>query len=192
MTPSGTLSIVAGDGSLGPATPGPATSSPLGYADGVAVGSAGGFYIGDPSNSEVEQVTPAAPTDTTPPPTTSAPAAPAPTPQAVTTTPASTTPTIPLTTPRLVPVGLRITGIAVTATTIGWCQRAGCPYPASRLRFALNRATTVRVLLRALVHGHWKQVAATKLHGHRGANSDRIAGRWHGHLFPVGAVQILV
>ena len=41
-------------------------------------------------------------------------------------------------------------------------------------------------------HGHFTPVATTTLHGHRGINRDRIAGRWHGHLFPTGPVQILV
>jgi sugar lactone lactonase YvrE len=190
VTPSGTLSIIAGTGSLGAATPGPATSSPLRYPDGVAVDSAGNFYIGDQSNSEAEQVTPGTPTTTTP-----APAPPATTTAPTTTTPTTMTSTTP-TTPSAPPVGpaqLRITGITVTSTTIVWCQRgAGCRYPTTRLRFALNRATTLRLLLRTRVHGHWKKVATTTLDGHRGVNSDRIAGRWHGHLFPTGTVQILV
>jgi DNA-binding beta-propeller fold protein YncE len=194
VTPSGTLSIIAGTGSLGAATPGPATSSPLSYPGAVAVVSPGNFYIADSSNSEVEHVTPATSITTTPAPappaTTTAPTTTTPT-TPTTTTPATTTPTRP-STPPVGPVQLRITGISVTSTTIVWCQGAGCQYPTTRLRFALNRATSVRLLLRTLVHGHWKQVATTTLHGRRGINRDRIAGRWHGHLVPTGAVQILV
>ena len=58
ITPSGTLSIVAGSGSYGAPTPGPATSSALAQPSGVAVDSAGALYIGDTGNNEIEQVTP--------------------------------------------------------------------------------------------------------------------------------------
>lgn len=180
VTPSGVLSIIAGSGSLGPATPGPATSSPLRYPDAVAVDSRGNLYIADQSNSEIEEVTPDTPVTTTPapaPPATSTTTAPPTAPRATTTTTPSTL--------------LRITGIRATANTIVWCQNAGCRYPATQLRFALNRPAAVRLLLRTRAHGHWKQVATTTLRGHSGVNYDRIAGRWHGHLFPTGAVQIL-
>ena len=101
-----------------------------------------------------------------------------------------TTPTTPTTTPP--PVAPQIAGISATESTIVWCQGARCRYPATSLRFALNRATTVRLVLRTRVHGHFTPVATTTLHGHPGVNRDRIAGRWHGHLFPTGPVQILV
>jgi hypothetical protein len=42
---------------------------------------------------------------------------------------------------------LRITSTSATATTIVWFQGDGCQYPAARLRFTLNRATTVWLLL---------------------------------------------
>jgi len=58
VTPAGTLSIVAGDGSYGSPTPGPATSSDLDGPQGVAVDAAGDVYIADSSNNEVEMVTP--------------------------------------------------------------------------------------------------------------------------------------
>jgi hypothetical protein len=64
--------------------------------------------------------------------------------------------------------------------------------PATRLAFTLNRATTVQLLLRTVVHGRFKQDSITLLHGHRGVNRHRLAGRWHGHPFPIGRVQILV
>jgi hypothetical protein len=112
-------------------------------------------------------------------------AAPAPT------VPASTTPTTP-TTPPAPPVQPRIAGISATGTAIVWCQGDGCPYPTTSLRFALNRATSVRLVLRTRPRGHWTEVATAMLHGHRGVNRARIAGRWHGHLFPTGAVQVLV
>jgi sugar lactone lactonase YvrE len=182
VTPSGALSIIAGSGSLGRATPGPATSSPLAYPDAVAVDSLGSFYIADQSNSEVERVIPGTPVTTTP--------APAP-PATSTTTTTAPAPAPPATTATTPPAQLRITGIRATANAIVWCQSAGCRYPAARLRFALNRATAVRLLLRTRVHGHWKLVATTTLRGHSGINYHRIAGRWHGHLFPTGAVQIL-
>jgi hypothetical protein len=106
------------------------------------------------------------------------------------TPPTPTTPTPP--TPPVTPVRLRITKISATGPTIVWCRGAGCRYPATRLRFALNRATTVRLVLRTRVDGHWKQVATTTVHAHGGVNVDRIAGRWHGRLVPAGPVQILV
>jgi hypothetical protein len=53
------LSIIAGDGTANPPTPGPATSSPLNNPSGVAVDSSGNVYIADPANNVIEKVTPA-------------------------------------------------------------------------------------------------------------------------------------
>ena len=53
----GVISDYAGSEGYGPPTAGPATSSNLGYLNGVAVDSAGNLYIADISNSEVEKVT---------------------------------------------------------------------------------------------------------------------------------------
>ena len=131
-------------------------------------------------------VTSAPPSPTPTPPTTSTTSATPPTPSPPTTQ-TSTTP--PITPP---PVALQITAISATDQTILWCQGTGCRYPATSLRFTLNRATTVRLVLRTHGHGHFTPVASTTLHGHRDLNRDRIAGRWHGHLFPTGPVQILV
>jgi sugar lactone lactonase YvrE len=58
VTPSGTLSVVAGTGIVGTPTPGPATSSDLGDPEGVAVDAAGNLYIADTTNDVVEMVTP--------------------------------------------------------------------------------------------------------------------------------------
>jgi DNA-binding beta-propeller fold protein YncE len=58
VTPRGTLSIIAGTGVEGAATPGPATQSELGVPSDVAVNSAGDVYIADPFFYEVEKVTP--------------------------------------------------------------------------------------------------------------------------------------
>jgi NHL repeat len=58
VTPSGILSIVAGTGTSGPPTPGPATSSDLDFPEGVAIDSSGNLYIGDANNNVVEKVTP--------------------------------------------------------------------------------------------------------------------------------------
>ena len=58
VTPSGTLSIVAGNGTLGTPTAGPATSSHLNTPLGVAVNSAGDVFIADEGNNRVEEVTP--------------------------------------------------------------------------------------------------------------------------------------
>lgn len=58
VTPGGILSIVAGTGTSGPPTPGPATSSDLADPGGVAVDAAGDLYIADSVNNVVERVTP--------------------------------------------------------------------------------------------------------------------------------------
>ena len=58
VTPSGTLSVIAGTGTSGTPAAGPATSTPLDYPAGVAVDSAGNVYIADLSGSVVEKVTP--------------------------------------------------------------------------------------------------------------------------------------
>jgi trimeric autotransporter adhesin len=58
ITPSGTLSIVAGDGQAGPPTPGPATSSGLSDPSAIAVDNQGNLYIADPLDYVVEKVTP--------------------------------------------------------------------------------------------------------------------------------------
>jgi hypothetical protein len=114
-------------------------------------------------------------------------------PTTTTTTPITTTPTTPTPRPVLpVPVHPRITGISATGSTVVWCRGTGCRYPPTRVRFELNRATTVRLVLQTRDHGHWKQVATATLHGHPGLNRDRIAGRWHGRLVPAGPVRILV
>jgi sugar lactone lactonase YvrE len=58
ITPSGTLSVIAGDGSFAVPTPGPATSSALWDPIGVAVDAAGDVYIADTSNYDIDAVTP--------------------------------------------------------------------------------------------------------------------------------------
>jgi sugar lactone lactonase YvrE len=58
FTPSGTLSIIAGDGSFAAPTDGPATSSALDAPFGVAVDGAGDVYVADTFNDDVEEVTP--------------------------------------------------------------------------------------------------------------------------------------
>jgi sugar lactone lactonase YvrE len=58
ITPSGTLSVMAGDGAYGTPTPGPATSSRLGSPYGVAADAAGDVYIADYDDSDIDEVTP--------------------------------------------------------------------------------------------------------------------------------------
>jgi sugar lactone lactonase YvrE len=56
--PAGTLSVIAGNGTEGPTIVGPATLSPLGSPNGVAVNALGTIlYIADPENGEVDEVT---------------------------------------------------------------------------------------------------------------------------------------
>ncbi len=56
VTPTGTLSIIAGTGNQGPPTPGPATSSNLHSPAAVAADRYGNLYIADLGNSDVEEV----------------------------------------------------------------------------------------------------------------------------------------
>lgn len=88
---------------------------------------------------------------------------------------------------------LQITGISATSGTIAWCRGRSCQYPTTGLRFTLNRATTVRlVLLRTRIGGHFTPVATATLQGHRVANRHRIAGRWHNDLYAIGLAGIRV
>ncbi len=59
VTPGGSLWVVAGNGTAGAPTTGPATSSDLNGPDGLALDGAGNLYIADYSNNAVEKVTPA-------------------------------------------------------------------------------------------------------------------------------------
>jgi hypothetical protein len=58
VTPTGTLSIIAGNGTQVPPTPGPATHSSIGEPNGLAVDKAGNLYISDDYNYRVYKVTP--------------------------------------------------------------------------------------------------------------------------------------
>ena len=86
----------------------------------------------------------------------------------------------------------RILGISLTSNTVVWCHGSGCHYPATQLRFSLNRPVSVRLVLRALKHDRWHRIATATLAGHAGHNSCGLAGRWHGHLIPARSVQLLV
>lgn len=57
VTPDGTLTVLAGTGTNGAITPGPATSSELNFPYGVAVDSGGNAYVADSGNNEVDEVT---------------------------------------------------------------------------------------------------------------------------------------
>jgi hypothetical protein len=59
VSPTGTLSIIAGNGSLGGAVPGPALNSPLYYIYGLAVDSSGNVYASDYYYFKVYKITPA-------------------------------------------------------------------------------------------------------------------------------------
>lgn len=62
VTPAGELSIVAGNGTYGTTIFGiPATDSPIGYAEGVAVNADGTFYIADSNNNTIDRVGPETP-----------------------------------------------------------------------------------------------------------------------------------
>lgn len=59
VSAGGMLSIVAGTGTSGPATPGRATRSDLSFPYGLAVGPTGALYIADTFNNQVDKVSPA-------------------------------------------------------------------------------------------------------------------------------------
>jgi hypothetical protein len=65
-------------------------------------------------------------------------------------------------------------------------------YPNTQLQFSLKSAATVRVLLLARVGGSWRVVAKASIQGRSGANSDRLAGRWHGRLVPARPIRLQV
>jgi YVTN family beta-propeller protein len=107
------------------------------------------------------------------------------------TTPTGTTPTTTNAPVRPGPiVKTKISQISLTANVIVWCRALGCRYPSTALQFDLNHAAPIRLVLRIRAHGHWEQAATASLHGHRGINRHRIAGRWHGRLFPADSARI--
>lgn len=94
--------------------------------------------------------------------------------------------------PAVAPEGL-IWNIAASNSTLTWCMGAsGCKYPNTQVRFNLKRASAVRLVLEAEAGGSWRRGAATSVHGHKGANKLRLAGRWHGALVPARTVMVLV
>jgi hypothetical protein len=90
------------------------------------------------------------------------------------------------------PAPVTATKISTIETTVTWCHGSGCHYPNTRLHFRLSRATTVRLVLSAEVHGRWRQVAAMSIRAHRGVNGYRLAGRWHGELVPVRQMRLRI
>jgi hypothetical protein len=100
--------------------------------------------------------------------------------------PATTNSPAPLNT--LLPITIR--DIKLIAAPVTWCKH--CTYPKTRLTFMLSGNADVRLKLIAKLGGGFKQVAVTTLHAHKGSNSFRLGGRWHGQLVPHRRVQILV
>jgi DNA-binding beta-propeller fold protein YncE len=182
ITTSFACSAPAGSGAISSCTDSNGATSPSGTLDTATLG-AHAYTVTATSNDTLATSTTIHYTvASAPPPTTSTSTT------ATSTTTATTTPTI----PPAPPMAPRITQISTTTTTVVWCHGADCAYPSTRLRFSLNRAATVRLVLRTRRQGHFQRVATTILHGHQGSNQDRLAGRWRGHLFPAGPVQILV
>jgi hypothetical protein len=108
-----------------------------------------------------------------------------------TTTPTTSTGTTTTTPPPpKPPAATRIWAIAISPQPLTWC--VGCAYPDTRLRFRLSRSASVRLTMLVRQHGSWRPVAVALLHGHGGANSRRLAGRWHGQLVPARRVEIVV
>ena len=105
------------------------------------------------------------------------------------TTPAPPTPT-PAPTPA--PTPLAISKVGLSRPDVVWCFGQGCQYPNTHIRFTLNRAAPVRLVLQASANGNWKKVTVATVSGHSGSNNRRLAGRWHGGLVPARKVRILV
>jgi hypothetical protein len=113
---------------------------------------------------------------------------------AVTPAPPATTPapTAPAPAPAPAPTPLAISNVGLSRSDVVWCFGHGCQYPNTHIRFTLNRAATVRLVLQANAKGSWKKVAVAMVSGHGGSNSRVLAGRWHGGLVPARKVRILV
>ena len=58
ITPGGTLSVFAGNGSAGPPVPGPALNSPLGYPYAMVVDAAGNVILSDYDHNQIDRITP--------------------------------------------------------------------------------------------------------------------------------------
>ncbi len=90
------------------------------------------------------------------------------------------------------PQGAKISHIELVRAPVVWCLRAGCPYPATMVRFSLTASARVRLTLLAHGAARWHEVAVSTIGARSGVNRYRLAGRWHGQLFPSRQLRLLV
>jgi hypothetical protein len=94
--------------------------------------------------------------------------------------------------PRSVPKTLapRLSKVRVTPHAVGVCS--GCTYPKAQVRFTLSRATTVRLVVQARRHGHWRTVRTIAIKAHAGASRHALKGHWAGALTVGVHLRLLV
>jgi YVTN family beta-propeller protein len=85
----------------------------------------------------------------------------------------------------------QVKNISVSRPTVTWCRGNGCKYPDTQFRFDVNESVRIRLVLRTDSRQHWHNASVAWLSSQPGSNTDRVAGRWHGHLIPAGQVRIL-
>lgn len=110
---------------------------------------------------------------------------------ATTTTP--TTPTTTRTTPTSKSSKAKLSNVSASKTVVVACnaKRTGCEYKIAQLRFSLNRAAAVHLVLRVRDGKHWRQVAAANIQGRKGATKHHLSGRWQGKAVP-GSARLLL
>jgi hypothetical protein len=60
------------------------------------------------------------------------------------------------------------------------------------MRFSLNRAASVHLVLRTRSGKQWRQLATVNVNGHKGITTRHLAGRWKGKAGSLRSVQLLV
>lgn len=84
----------------------------------------------------------------------------------------------------------KLTQIKLHAATVTWGKHR--TYKGTKLTFKLSAKASVRVLLQEKIHGKWRQVATSTIHGKQGANTFAVGSKWHKHFVPRRKTRILV
>ncbi len=90
------------------------------------------------------------------------------------------------------PQAAKISHIELVRAPVVWCLRAGCPYPGTMVQFSLTASARVRLTLLARGAARWHEVAVSTIHARPDVNRYRLAGRWHGQLFPSRQLRLVV